>query len=120
MSEDVKTQIGFDQFSAIDLRVAKVLEASDHPNADKLTVLKIDLGPLGQRQAVAGIKQFYQPDDLVGKDIAVVVNLAPRTMRGVESRGMLLAGVEGGENAPPTNVVVLTLEKPVASGSRIS
>lgn len=120
MSEDVKTQIGFDQFSAIDLRVAKVVEASDHPNADKLTVLTIDLGPLGQRQIVAGIKQFYKPDELVGKNIAVVVNLAPRTMRGVESQAMLLAAVESGENAPPTNVVLLQTDKPVPPGTRIS
>jgi len=117
MSDESKPQITFEQFAALDLRAAKVLEASDHPNADKLTVMKVDLGPLGQRQIVAGIRQWYQPQDLVGKFIALVVNLAPRTMRGVESQGMLLAGVEG---QPPKNVVVLTLDRPVAPGTPIS
>jgi len=117
MSEEVKTQIGFEQFAAVDIRVAKVIEAGDHPNADKLTVLKIDLGPMGQKQIVAGIKQYYKPDELVGKLIAVVVNLAPRTMRGVESQAMLLAAVEGD---PPTNVVLLTCERDVPPGTRIS
>ncbi len=117
MSDGIKPEINFEQFAAIDLRVAKVVEASEHPNADKLMVLKLDLGELGERQIVAGIKQYYRPEELVGKLIAVVANLAPRTMRGVESRGMLLAGVEG---EPATNVVVMSLDRPVAPGSRIS
>lgn len=117
MSEQTKPQISFDQFLAIDLRVAKVLEASEHPNADKLMVLKLDLGPLGRRQIIAGIKQHYQADDLVGKHIAVVANLAPRAMRGLDSEGMLLAGVVG---QPPTNVVVLELTRPIEPGTVIS
>ena len=117
MSEETKPQISFDQFLAVDLRVAKVLEATEHPNADKLMVLTLDLGPLGQRQIIAGIKQHYHPEDLVGKHIAVVANLAPRMMRGMESQGMLLAGVEG---QPATNIVVLELARPVEPGAVIS
>lgn len=117
MSEEAKPQINFEQFAAIDLRVAKIVAAEDHPNADKLIVLKVDLGPLGERQIVAGIKQFCQVEELVGKLIAVVVNLAPRTMRGAESQGMLLAAVEG---QPPTNIVPLGIDKDVPPGTPIS
>ena len=118
MSEQqAKPQITFDQFTAVDLRVAKVISAADHPNADKLTVLTIDLGPLGQRQIVAGIKQHYNPQDLIDKLIAVVVNLQPRKMRGLDSQAMLLAAVEGD---PPTSVVLLTLDNPLPPGTPIS
>lgn len=118
MSDEIKAEISFDQFAALDLRVAKVIEASEHPNADKLMILKLDMGPLGERQICAGIRQYYTPDELTGKLIAVVANLAPRKMRGEQSEGMLLAGVEEGQEG--TNVVVMTLEKPVAPGSKIS
>jgi len=73
----------------LDLRVAKILGVEDHPNADKLAVLKIDLGV--KRTIVAGIKGFYKKEELVGKNIVVVKNLKPAKLRGVESRGMLLA-----------------------------
>lgn len=83
-------QITIDDFLKVQLRVAKVLEAKPHPNADKLLVLKVDLGT-EQRQICAGIRAYYAPEDLVGKLIVVVANLAPRMMRGEESNGMLLA-----------------------------
>ena len=82
--------ITFDDFAKVDLRVARVIEARPHPNADKLLLLKVDLGA-EQRQIVAGIRGYYEPEALVGKLIVVVKNLAPRTMRGEESQGMLLA-----------------------------
>jgi len=115
-SAPVKPTITYEQFAAIDLRVGRVLEAGPHPNADKLLVLKVDLGPLGIRQVMAGIKAYYQPDQLVGKFVVTVANLAPRVMRGLESQGMILAASEG---EPPTDVIVLVLDKPVSPGSGI-
>lgn len=79
-----------DDFRRLDLRVATILSAEPHPNADRLLVLKIDLGS-EQRQLVAGIRAHYAPETLVGKQIIVVANLEPATLRGVESQGMLLA-----------------------------
>ena len=112
-----KPEINFDQFTALDLRVAKVLEASEHPDADKLLVLKVDVGPLGTRQIIAGIKNFYQPEELIGKLIVIVANLAPRKMRGLESQGMLLAASQG---EGPDDVVTLTLDRDVSPGSTVS
>ena len=82
--------IAFEDFAKLDLRVARVLDAKDHPNADKLLVLQIDLGT-EKRQIIAGLKGHYEPSELVGKSIVVVSNLAPRKMRGEISQGMLLA-----------------------------
>jgi len=113
---DTKPLITYDQLAALDLLSGKVVEAGPHPNADKLLVLKVDLGAMGIRQIVAGIKMFYQPDQLVGKSIVVVTNLQPRMMRGLESQGMLLAASEG---EPPTDVIVLTTDKPVSPGSMV-
>lgn len=88
---ETKEQITFDDFIKVDLRVATIVEAEPHPNADRLLKLQIDLGPLGRRQICAGVKAFYNPEDLVGRQIVVVANLAPRKIRGEESNGMLLA-----------------------------
>jgi len=76
MAQD-KPTITYEDFAKLDLRVAKVLEATDHPNADKLICLKIDLGDQ-QRQIIAGLKGYYQAEELVGKNIVVIANLAPR------------------------------------------
>ena len=75
----------------LNLKVAKILKVNDHPNADKLFVLKIDLGS-EQRQLVAGIKENYTKEELIDKKIIVITNLKPAKLRGVESQGMLLAG----------------------------
>ena len=107
--------ITFDDFAKIDLRVARVLEARPHPNADRLLVLKVDLGG-EQRQIVAGIRAFYQPDDLVGKLIVVVKNLAPRAMRGEESQGMLLAA----SNDDKSQVIILSPVSDIAPGAKVS
>ena len=80
-----------DPFSQVDLRVAEILEVKDHPNADKLYLLHIDLGALGKRVLVAGMKPYYPPEELKGKKIVIVANLEPATIRGVKSNGMLLA-----------------------------
>jgi methionyl-tRNA synthetase len=87
--------ISFDDFAKIDLRTAKVLAAGPHPDADRLVILKVDLGELGERQIIAGIRQWYAAEDLVGKTIVVVANLEPAKLRGELSEGMLLAVKDG-------------------------
>ncbi|MEL6739109.1 MAG: methionine--tRNA ligase subunit beta [Planctomycetota bacterium] len=91
-----KPTITFDDFAKLDLRVARIVEAEPHPNADKLLRLRLDDGSGTPRQICAGVKAFYDPADLVGKQIVIVANLEPRTLRGEESRGMLLAASIGG------------------------
>src|SRR6476620_8286073 len=108
------TTIEYDDFAKLELRVATVLECKPHANADKLLVLQIELGDQ-KRQICAGLRQHYQPEDLVGKQIVVVANLAPRQMRGESSQGMLLAATDpatgrvifiapSGSTAPGSNV----------------
>lgn len=118
MSETPATgpaKIQYDDFAKVQLRVAKVLEAADHPAADKLLVLKVDLGT-EQRQICAGIKGHYDPATLVGRNIVVVTNLAPRMMRGLESNGMLLAA----SNPEHTKVILLTTETDIEPGASVS
>ncbi|MCB9867252.1 MAG: methionine--tRNA ligase subunit beta [Phycisphaerales bacterium] len=112
---ETPTGITIDDFVKIELRVARVLSAALHPNADKLLVLQIDLGD-EQRQLCAGIRGHYAPEDLVGKNIVVVANLAPRTMRGEVSQGMLLAA----STPDRSSVVVLTTDRDVPPGSTVS
>ncbi len=83
--------VDFATFSKIALRTGKVLSAEAHPNADKLLVLKVDIGEAEPRQIVAGIASKFQPDELVGRRVVVVANLKPAKIRKVESQGMLLA-----------------------------
>ena len=104
--------ISIQGFSEIDLRVAEIKAVEEHPDADKLLVLKIDTGG-DEKQLVAGIKNHYSAEELVGKKIIVVNNLAPAVLRGVESQGMLLAARDGDK------VVLLTTEKDVGPGSRV-
>ncbi len=91
---DMADPITYDDFAKLELRVAKVLEARPHPNADKLLLLQIDVGD-EQKQIVAGIRQHYTPEQLVGRLIVVVNNLAPAMLRGEASNGMLLAATSG-------------------------
>ncbi|MHC5540270.1 methionine--tRNA ligase subunit beta [Singulisphaera rosea] len=95
----------YEDFAKVELRVAKILEARPHPNADKLMLLQIDVG--GEtKQIVAGIRQHYTPEQLVGKLIIVVNNLAPAMLRGETSNGMLLAATSG------ERVILLTADDP--------
>ncbi|MBM4257107.1 MAG: methionine--tRNA ligase subunit beta [Deltaproteobacteria bacterium] len=105
-------KISIDEFGKVELRVATVKSAEPHPKADRLLVLKIDLGT-EERQLVAGIRAHYAPEDLIGKQIVVVANLQPAVLRGIESQGMLLAASDG------EKVIVLSPEKPIAPGSRV-
>ncbi len=107
--------ISIHDFAKVKLRVGRVLEAGDHPNADKLLMLKVDLGD-EQRQICAGIKGHYTPEQLVGRNLAIVTNLPPRMMRGQASQGMLLAAV----SADQSRVVVLTTESDIEPGTEIS
>lgn len=102
-----KPQIAFEDFARVDLRVAKILEAEAHPNADKLLRLQLDDGSGTPRQICAGIRGAYSPEELVGRSIVIVANLAPRTIRGEESRGMLLAGSDQPDGPDGVRRVVL-------------
>src|SRR6478609_8684440 len=105
--------VSYDDFAKLELRVAKVLEARPHPNADKLLLLQIDVGDV-QKQIVAGIRQHYTPEQLVGKLIVIVNNLAPAMIRGETSNGMLLAATSG------DRVIVLTADDPeCVAGAKI-
>lgn len=119
---EAKPQITFDEFAKVDLRVAKILECEPHPNADRLFRIQVDDGSGEPRQICAGIKAFYEPEDLVGKHIVIVANLAPRTIRGEESRGMLLAASDAPKDDPQAerNVVVLTPMGEMAPGAVVS
>jgi methionyl-tRNA synthetase len=104
--------VTYEQFAQLDLRVARVVEAREHPNANKLLLLKIRVGDV-EKQIVAGIRGHYEPASLVGRLIAVVHNLAPAVIRGEESNGMLLAASD------EKGVVLLQPDREIADGSRI-
>jgi methionyl-tRNA synthetase len=84
-----KNEIQFDDFEKIDLRVGKIIEAIKVPKADKLLQLTVDLG-FEKRTVVSGIAAHYSPEEVIGKQVTLVANLAPRKMRGIESNGMIL------------------------------
>lgn len=114
-----KPIVQYEDFVKLDLRVARIIAAEAHPNADKLIVLKVDMGGGQERQILAGIRQWYAPEQLVGKSIVLVANLAPRKMRGLESNGMLLAAtVKDGDEY--RDVVILTPDREVPPGSPVS
>lgn len=114
---ETKETIQYDDFAKLDLRVATITQAEDHPNADRLLKLQLDVG--GEpRQICAGVKAFYDPENLVGKQIIIVANLAPRKIRGEESNGMLLAAsAMDGEDLK--DVVLLSPSKEVPAGSGV-
>ena len=107
-------QIVIDDFVKIDLRVAQIIVAERIPKADKLLRLEVDLG-YEKRQILSGIAEWYQPEELIGKKIVVIANLAPRKMRGLESHGMLLAASHGDDGKP----VLATFGEEIAVGSRL-
>jgi methionyl-tRNA synthetase len=106
--------IGIDDFARVELRVAKILVAERIPKADKLLRLEVDLG-YEKRQILSGIAQWYTPEELIGRRIVVITNLAPRKMRGLESHGMLLAASETEGSKP----VLATFDEEIALGSRL-
>ncbi len=112
--EKVSDLISIDDFAKLDLRVAEVLTAERVEGTDKLVRLEIDLGT-EKRQIVAGIAQFYTPEELIGKHIVIVANLEPARIRGVESRGMLLAG----STEDRKELAVITVDRPLSKGSKV-
>jgi methionyl-tRNA synthetase len=113
---EVTPQITIDDFAKVELRVAQILVAERIPKADKLLRLEVDLGPdFPRRQILSGIAEWYAPEDLIGRRIVVITNLAPRKMRGLESHGMLLAASHGEGGKP----VLATFGEDIALGSRL-
>jgi methionine--tRNA ligase beta chain len=108
-----KEMVTFQEFQEIVLRTARVLSAEHVEGTDKLMKMQIDLGS-EKRQIVAGIAQDYSPEEMIGKDIMVVVNLQPAKIRGVESKGMLLAANLGGKP------ILACFDKPVPPGTPIT
>lgn len=93
-SDGAKPEITIDDFDKIDLRVGTILEASKHPDADRLLVFKVKIGD-ETRQIVSGVAQYFKPEEMVGKKVVVLANLKPRKIRGVESKGMILYAENG-------------------------
>ncbi|AEX86319.1 protein containing C-terminal region/beta chain of methionyl-tRNA synthetase [Marinitoga piezophila KA3] len=115
--EEEKTEnvlIDINHFAQVDLRVAKILEAEKVKKSRKLVKLQLDLGELGKRQIVAGIANYYEPENLVGKKIIVVANLKPAKLMGIESNGMLLAAKIGDK------LTLLTTDEDIEPGAKIS
>jgi methionyl-tRNA synthetase len=110
--EDTSLTVSFEEFQKLDLRVGRIVTAEPVPKANKLLKLTVDIGQ-EQRTVVAGIAQSYSPEALVGKSIILVANLAPRTLRGVESRGMVLAAESDGQ------IVLAGFETPLPPGSKV-
>jgi len=102
--------ISIEEFKKLDLRIARIKEVNDHPNADRLYVVRLVIGDQ-ERDVVAGIKKGYNKEELLGKLVVVVDNLEPAIIRGVESKGMILATQDG------EIMAVLSPDKPVAPGS---
>jgi methionine--tRNA ligase beta chain len=113
METEKTIEIPFEEFQKLDLRIGKIVEANQIPNSKKLIRIVVDFGA-EKSQAVAGLLQWYKPEDLVGKKCAFVLNLQKRVMMGVESQCMILAAEDD-----KGNVVVLQPEKDIVEGSKI-
>jgi len=111
VKKEEKPMIPFDEFAKLDIRTGKIISVDDHPKADKLYVMKIDVGE--ERTIVAGIKSYYTKEELVGKKIVAICNLEPATIRGVKSEAMLLAADDG------KLVSLLEADKEMKTGAKI-
>lgn len=112
--EEIPGVIEFPDFQKVDMRVGTVLSVDKHPDADKLLLVKIDTGEDEPRQVVAGLAEFFKPEDLEGRQVVVVVNLQPRKLRGEVSQGMILAVRNGDE------MQLLSVSAPVGNGCKVS
>ncbi len=108
-----KPEITIEDFAKLELRVGKILQSEQHPKADKLLVLKVKVGP-EERTIVSGIRQWYKPEELIGKKVIVVTNLKPVKLRGIESQGMILSAED-----KDGNLSISGLEKDIADGSEV-
>ncbi len=113
-NSDRPAEISIDDFSKLDLRIAEILEAEEIKEADKLLRLKVSLGPLGERQIIAGIKSAYKPEQLKGRHVLVIANLAPRKMKFGMSEGMVLAAGSGG-----SDLFVLSPDSGARAGDKV-
>ncbi len=104
--------ISIEDFKKLDLRVAEILDVTIHPQADKLYILDVQIGE-EKKQIVAGIRSFYNPDELKGKRVIVVNNLEAAVIRGVESQGMILAAQDG------QSLSLVISERAIASGALV-
>ena len=113
MENEDKQEIQYDDFAKLDIRIGRVVAAEMIPDADKLIKCTVNLGGLGERIIVSGIAEWKKPEELVGRQLPYVINLAPRVLRGVESQGMLLAAsdVDG--------VALLSPERELPPGTRL-
>jgi methionyl-tRNA synthetase len=107
-------KIKFADWQKLDLRVGKILSVENHPNAEKLYLLEVDLGT-EKRKLVAGLKRHYKPEKLKGKLCVIFANLEPAVIRGVKSEGMILAAV----NKDESKILILAPEKEIEPGSKI-
>lgn len=108
------SEVSLTQFKEIELKIAKILEVEEIAGADRLWRLTVDVGGDQKKQIVAGIKNYYTREALLGKSVVLVNNLAPSVIRGVESKGMLLAAKD-----PAAGLVLLSTEKELPPGSSI-
>lgn len=106
-------KIDVDDFAKVELKVGTIVSCEKHPKADRLLVEQIDLGD-ETRQIVSGIAKYYQPEDLVGKQVVVVTNLKPVKLRGVESNGMILCA------ADKKHLSIISVDQPMPNGTKIS
>ncbi len=106
--------ITIDDFKKAELKVGRVLSAEAIEGSEKLLKLSVDLGEAAPRQILSGIAKYYQPADLVGKQITIIANLEPRMMMGLESQGMVLAAGDG------QSISLLMPDKDIAAGSSVT
>lgn len=106
-------EIQYDDFAKLDIRIGRVIAAEMVADADKLIKCTVDLGELGTRTIVSGIAQWKKPEELVGRQLPYIVNLAPRVLRGVESQGMLLAASD------ESGVALISPEREVPLGTKL-
>ncbi|MCK5594494.1 MAG: methionine--tRNA ligase subunit beta, partial [Candidatus Aenigmarchaeota archaeon] len=104
--------VTYEEFSKLKFKVGTVVDVKDHPEADKLYVLSVDLGT-EVRQIVAGMKAYYKASEMKGKQVIVVSNLKPAKLRGIESQGMVLAAEKG------KDVVLLSVDKMIKNGANV-
>lgn len=102
--------ISYEDFKKLELKVAKIKEVNEHPNADRLYVIIVDVGDK-TKQIVAGIRSSYKKEDLIGKQVVLLDNLEPALLRGVESQGMLLAASD------ETGITIVSPEREMKLGS---
>ena len=112
-AKPIRENIAFEDFEKLDIRVGTVLECTKVPKADKLLCFKIADG-LENRTIVSGIAKYYKPEDLVGKQVCFIANLPPRKLKGIESQGMILSGMDY-----DGSLSVATVERPVKPGSEV-